>query len=68
MSDKDELERNKFEAWLSNYAGVDPESLSVIRTEDPDEPYFHEDYDEDGLKLITIAWQAWLARSKQEEA
>lgn len=61
-------EREDFEAWLSNYVGAPLESLAEIRTDDPDEPYFHEDYDEEALKLIIIAWQAWLARSSHEEA
>ncbi|WP_160173331.1 hypothetical protein [Pantoea sp. NGS-ED-1003] len=54
MSDKNELERQKFERWARS-AGMDT--------------YRHLDDEERYERISTqFHWQCWLARSKQEEA
>jgi len=54
MSDKDELERQRFEAWFSK--------------EFPDVCRSIERGNDVGLICKSTAWYAWLDRSKQEEA
>lgn len=53
--------RSDFEKWLSEWIGVPVEKIIALRSDDPDEPYFSEDHDEEALQLITIAYQAWQA-------
>ncbi|WP_158086850.1 hypothetical protein [Pantoea septica] len=55
MSDKDELERQRFESWIV----IQPGGLSTDMYE-PTQRYFEHD--------VQLAWKAWLARSKQDEA
>lgn len=54
MSDKDELERQRFESWIVSQPG----GLSTDMYE-PTQRYFEND--------VQLAWKAWLARSKQEQ-
>lgn len=54
MSDKDELERLRFEAWIQEWW---PQTKGNL--------VFKEDgY---GNHFVNYAWEGWQARSKQEE-
>jgi hypothetical protein len=57
----EELCHEKFEQFLSSAAGFDIEILKSMRQDDEDEPYYHENLDNDVLLLVQSAWMGWQA-------
>lgn len=60
MSDKDELERKKFESWVADFTG---HTLAYVEGQRSMTGRYYSEY-------IDVPWQVWQAalRSKQEEA